>query len=304
MPADCTKLEISSTVLIIISILYGTVGLAAVILNAVILLAMIKDPLKRLRTTFNYLVVNLSVCDFLDGAVALPLLVYFNYYSDHYRKLNQMVTTSLGVFLPNTIQLAVGFSMCALSIDRYKAIVYPIKYRQNVSWTRCVKYTLSIWVLAIVGTLPLALLSKNELADTIYMNVCPVFIGAVMSIVFLRVKNVLRSNHTEFEDKMKESLTASQDHIANRLKTEQKITRVYTIILVTVLATSLPGLILLDVSTFLYGNDCFFVFVVSCVRLLLLAINSVTNAWICMFLLKDFRESIRVMLCGGDAVSI
>ena len=301
--SDCTQLEISSTVLIIISVLYGIVGLIAVISNTIILVAMIKDPLKRLRTTFNYLVVNLSVCDFLDGAVALPLLVYFNYYthyySDHYRKSNKIMTISLGVFLPNTIQLAVGFSMCALSIDRYKAIVYPIKYRQNVSWVRCIKYTLSIWVLAIVGTLPLAFLLKNELANTIYMNVCPILIGTIMSIFYFRVKNVLRLNNTEFEEKMKESLTVSQEIITNRLKTEQKITRVYVIILVTVLATSLPGIVLLDISAFLYGHDCMFVFIVSCVRLLLLAINSVTNAWICIFMLKDFRESMKIMLCSG-----
>ena len=95
---------------------------------------------------------------------------------------------------------------------------------------------------------------------------------------------------------MKESLTASQETVKNRLKTEQKITRVYSVILMTVLITTLPGLVILDIIE-LYGVDCLFGFVGLTFRTLLLCSNSVMNPLVCMFMLKDFKESIKVMFC-------
>ena len=197
--------------------------------------------------------------------------------------------------LPNTILFAVFFSMCALSIDRYKAIIHPIKYRQNMCWRRCIKFTLSIWFLSI-ALASLALLFKTIVLSLIYTNICFTLNGLVQLMVYFRVKKAIHFHNTEFEERMIESLIASPEIIKSRLKTEQKITRVYSVILMTVLITTLPGLVILDIIE-LYGVDCLFGFVVIIVRLFVLCLNSAINPLVCMFMLRDFKESIKVIFC-------
>ena len=119
-------------------------------------------------------------------------------------------------------------------------------------------------------------------------------IATILVMVYFRVKKALRSHHTEFEERMKESLTASQKTIKNRLKTEQKITRVYAIVLITFLVTVIPGVIMFDIVALLDGY-CLFGFVVNHMRVLLLILNSVMNPLVCLSMLKDFKESIKMM---------
>ena len=293
---NCTSFEINDNVFHIKDICYGIVGLMPAISNSIILVAMIKDPLKKLRTTFNYLVVNLCICDLLNGIVTIPSMLMEIRSLEKYRKYMLDSSGTIHLFLPNTILFAVFFSMCALSIDRYKAIVHPIKYRQNMCWRRCVKYTMLIWLFAIFLA-SLAFLIKTVVLSLIYTNTCFTLNGLVQLMVYFRVKKAIHSHNTEFEEKMKESLTASQETVKNRLKTEQKITRVYFVILMTVLITTLPGLVILDFTALYQDVDCLVGFIAFNVRLLLLYSNSVMNPLVCMFMLKNFKETIKVMFC-------
>ena len=220
----------------------------------------------------------------------MSLLYHYLWYKNVSTNLFQK--RSILLYLENPILYAASFSMCALSIDRYQAIVNPIKYRQNMSMGRCIKYTVSIWLLAIFSSLPYFI--YNKIVNLIWMNFSLIFFAVVLLVVYLRVKKALGSHYTEFEGRMKESLTSSQETIKNRLKTEQKITRVYVIVLITVLVTGIPALIMLDIVE-LHNGDCLFGFVVKNVRLLLFSMNSVINPLVCMVMLRDFKESIKMM---------
>ena len=294
---SCISFEFNDNAFIIIAICYGVVGLMVVISNSIIFVAMIKDPLKKLRTTFNYLVVNLCICDLLNGFVSIPLLLVEFRFDESQRETILNPKTLICYILPNIISVAVFFSMCAVSIDRYKAIVHPIKYRQNISWRRCIKYTLSIWLLAILSSS--LLLINNVIVTVAWMNIIIVTLATLLLIVYFRLKKSLRSHNAEFEERMKESLTASPEVIKNRLKTEQKIMRVYSVILITVLITTIPGLVIFNIIG-LYHVDCLFGFVVQTIRILLLFSNSVINPLVCIFMLKDFKESIKLMFCCGS----
>ena len=252
---------------------------------------MIKDPLKKLRTTFNYLVVNLCVCDLIDGVIGLPLFLVPI-------RFNAIMSSSLSVifyFLSNIIFFAVSYSMCALSIDRYRAIMHPIKYRHDMSWTRCIKYTLGLWLLAIVSSL--LFLMNNEIVSSVWINVNIILISAILVIVYVCVKKALRTRHAKFEERTEGSLPASPETVKNRLKTEQRVTLVYVIILITVLVTTLPVLVIFDIMWLYQDVYCLVGFIAFNVRVLLLYSNSVMNPLVCMFMLKNFKESIKVMFC-------
>lgn len=46
--------------------------------NLLICIAMLRDPNKELRTTFNYLLLNVAISDLLIGAVTDTIFVYFH----------------------------------------------------------------------------------------------------------------------------------------------------------------------------------------------------------------------------------
>ena len=44
--------------------------------NLMIVIAVLKDPLKKLRSPFNYFVANLAVADLIVGSVSMPIGIY------------------------------------------------------------------------------------------------------------------------------------------------------------------------------------------------------------------------------------
>jgi tachykinin-like receptor len=104
---------------------------------------------KRMRTVTNYFLVNLSVAD----AMVSTLNVTFNYtymlnshwpFGTLYCKISQFVAVL-------SISASV-FTLMAISIDRYMAIMNPLRQRMGRRMTLCI--ALGIWVLSIALSLP------------------------------------------------------------------------------------------------------------------------------------------------------
>lgn len=67
---ECKNVVIQSSAAIAIFAGFILLGIIAVFGNLIIIISVIRNPLKKLHTPFNYFLVNLSVCDFVTGAVA------------------------------------------------------------------------------------------------------------------------------------------------------------------------------------------------------------------------------------------
>ena len=86
-----------------------------VVSNALLLVAFIKDPLKCFRNSGTYLVMNLSVSDFLTCLLCLVLNI-IRRISSHW---------VLGFFI--NLMVGVSFaSMASISIDRFWMVSSPI----------------------------------------------------------------------------------------------------------------------------------------------------------------------------------
>ena len=92
------------------------------------------DPLKKLRSLFNYFVVNLAVADLIVGTISLPIKIHYvlqEYFGRRpnfrlYEKINHM-----SLFISLTASL---LCLITLSIDRYIAITLAVKYRKHATW--------------------------------------------------------------------------------------------------------------------------------------------------------------------------
>lgn len=99
-----------STLGIIGSFTFVLLTLIATPLNLLIIIAVLKDPLKKLRTLFNYLLVHLCVCNFLTGVVCFPILVYYYYH-------NGLVELTELRYVVNLCYVASLGSAFSLSVD-------------------------------------------------------------------------------------------------------------------------------------------------------------------------------------------
>ncbi|XP_066582342.1 tachykinin-like peptides receptor 99D [Prorops nasuta] len=111
---------------------------------------------KRMRTVTNYFLVNLSIAD----ALVSTLNVIFNYtymlnshwpFGTLYCKICQ--------FIAILAICASVFTLMAISIDRYMAIVNPLRPRMGKRATLCV--AIAIWFVGVMISLPMLLLNTT-----------------------------------------------------------------------------------------------------------------------------------------------
>ena len=98
-----------------------------------VIIVVVVDPLKQLRSLFNYFVVNLAVADLIVGTISMPIAIYYllqEYFGRRpnfrlYEKINHM-----SLFTSLTASL---LCLITLSIDRYIAIIHALKYRKHTT---------------------------------------------------------------------------------------------------------------------------------------------------------------------------
>ena len=149
-----------------------TLSLSGAILNSLLLIAFIKDPLKCFRNSATYLVTSLAISDCASCLLAFlqPFILL---------KFGQQAILSLFIFWLGTVSFV---SIASISIDRFLMVTYPIKHR---IWMK--GRFMSLWVGAIwiVSCLPsvLSLLNdhnKSSLNGMFVLGVIVVIISAVM----------------------------------------------------------------------------------------------------------------------------
>ncbi|XP_041066819.1 D(3) dopamine receptor [Carcharodon carcharias] len=128
--------------LLIIAIIFG---------NVLVCLAVLRE--KSLQTTTNYLVVSLAVADLLVAILVMPWVVYLEVVGDW-----RFSRTSCNIFVMLDVMMCTAsiLNLCAISIDRYTAVVMPIQYNTNYSSRRRVTIMITIvWILSFAVSCPL-----------------------------------------------------------------------------------------------------------------------------------------------------
>ncbi|KAM8966896.1 histamine H4 receptor [Pelodytes ibericus] len=140
------ELHFSEGVNILIIVLISLLIFLIVSGNFLVMLAFIVD--KRLRTQSNLFLLNLAVCDFLLGAVAIPL--YVPYLLTGKWMLGRFLC-KLWLIVDYTMCTASAFNVVLISYDRFLAVTMAVLYRsmqQRHSQT-VVRITV-VWILSFL----------------------------------------------------------------------------------------------------------------------------------------------------------
>lgn len=290
---DCTNFVMSKVDAVALFASFVFLGVVAVVGNLLIVVVVIKDPIRKLHTPFNYFLVNLSVCDFVTGTVPMPLTAYYMYCQS---KGLHLTFSSLELCATITSACSIILSTCALAIDRLIGITYPVKYRQRLSWLRCIGISVLIWITSIVvGILVTFVGNQNDAFVGFYYS--GITSGAiVITVVYFKVHQFLRSHEEDFKSRLQESLTASNEIlIQKRCELEKKVTRAFLIILVVFVISYVPGLAFLNIMQYCERCSCQLKYNLYHIRYLLSVSNSSINPIMFIILLRDFRTSIKAL---------
>ena len=131
-----------------IQIPYNEIPLAlisttGVILNLLLLVAFIKDPLKCFRNSGIYLVMNLAVSDFLTCSVA-PF--YFAKRNETPITLSHAIVEFLEFWFGGVSFL----SITSISIDRFLMVAHPLKRRFLMKERRIILWLAAIWMVSCI----------------------------------------------------------------------------------------------------------------------------------------------------------
>ncbi|XP_062368632.1 D(3) dopamine receptor [Cinclus cinclus] len=133
---------------------YCILILAIVFGNVLVCLAVLREC--TLQSTTNYLVVSLAVADLLVAILVMPWMVYL----EVTRGVWMFSRICCDIFVTMDVMMCTAsiLNLCAISIDRYTAVVKPVQYQYSTGQSSCRRVSLMIvilWMLVFAVSCPL-----------------------------------------------------------------------------------------------------------------------------------------------------
>lgn len=243
----------------------------------------------RLRVIPNAFIFALALTDTLVGAVITPAdfaCTFWHPYSCDIPKLRFTFDV--------LINLSVT-SLCALTFDRYMAVVKPLKYQYFMTKSRVAQILSMCWIFGV--TLPIAgytsFLENNRLAvditrilNTIFLQILPPVLLAIAYIVMVFIVK----KHDRLERIQQNQLQYNYGNVTLRESRERASVKMIGAVIV---AFILCYMLAIFRSLYFYVmNRQIPVIVTQMSRILLLTSSSV-NFVVYAFLKKDFRQELR-----------
>jgi len=273
--------------------------------NLSIIIAVIVDPLKKLRSPFIYFLINLAVSDLVVGLITMPAA--FEVHTDEasgYSRQYKVYLLHMSYFISATASV---LSLAALSIDRFGAIRWPIEYRSRFSLSRCVAISVFIWIFS--GLISLVYLKVGVIKHLMVF----VHVSAVITLILLAVTYWLAYREIRQQSKELRAFDQGDDHAGRakgddqagreeteeelrRVRTEKKVTRAFLYILGLFIACYVPAIIMIYILQFCDDCSCVLRHILRDSQFLLVSANSAMNPFVCTIRLGNFRRSIVEML--------
>ncbi|CAL4120931.1 unnamed protein product, partial [Meganyctiphanes norvegica] len=142
--------EVTTGVLVALSLFYGTISLVAILGNALVM--WIVATSRKMHSVTNYFIANLALADIIIGLFCIP----FQFQAALLQRWN--LPHFMCAFCPffQTVSVNVSvFTLTAIAVDRYRAIVFPLGARPSKFRSKLV--IMVIWLFSITIAIPNAI---------------------------------------------------------------------------------------------------------------------------------------------------
>ena len=137
-------------IIILLAFLYGSISIIAVIGNGLVILVIVKN--KKMQTVTNIFIANLALADVIIGLFSIP----FQFQAALLQKwVVADFMCSMAPFVKNVSVCVSVFTLTVISIDRYIAVIYPLKagFKERVAAV----VLAFIWIFSCASSVPDAL---------------------------------------------------------------------------------------------------------------------------------------------------
>ena len=206
--------------------------------NVLVLLAVWKDPLKKLRSSpSNVILVSMALADLSVGLVVCPLTAYWGWVI--FDKGTSPFDLSV-IFAINAFSVNVSFGhMFLLTIDRLLAVVKPLQYRVIITNKRTVIASCVCWIYFLAFGCSFLIL-RDYLAlmaavDTVQL------LSILLSMLIMYTVIMFRF-HRYSKSRINEPIY-SQNNLTFILKRERRLFKAITIVICAFLICYMPAFI-------------------------------------------------------------
>ena len=276
-----------------LSVLISSVTIAG---NALVLLAILIDPNKQLRTSFNSFVASLALADLCVGLVAGPVVAAFFFLESlkAYSPPSLRTAMHLIVFVSSTASLG---SLAALAVDRYFAVTSPLKYRSRINPTRAAVVSVVIWLASAALTMVYFAVGHN-IYRFVFANTAVVATFGVLVFTYVGIFRRCRLQARRWDLRHAQS---SENLAENRtLRWNTRVTQTLVIVLLLFMLCYVPSCFCIYIINLCASCDCVFVHWVRDLQLMFVLANSAVNPFLYAIRLPTFREAFAQVLRCGD----
>ena len=160
--------------------------------NLLVIVALYKDPFRELRTTANYLLVNLAVADLIMGLVIEPLWALQYWLKENgSNKIKSNYSIAVDAILVLAVE-ASNLTVLSLTIERYIVLERPLQREALFSGTVVKISVFLIWLTAsVISSLLIPFWGKREYTLFLYAGI-GVFLLFIMLGLYIRMFIIIR----------------------------------------------------------------------------------------------------------------
>ena len=272
-------------------------AILAVLLSLALLLAIVVDPLKCLRSGTSFLSFNLMLSDFLCASTVFVSTV--GNWSLGDGTVGTVITSVCKSFAVGSCTFAF-----VLAVDRYYLVAYPIKYKQIISNVKLLIVCIATWLVALSFALALHFADKYLSNVEEYHYVSLIAAAKFFSFAFINVLTVkkLRKLQANLKQQLKTSGLIQMNAEEKRLKSERKFYKIVFLMFLNYVVFFLSGTIYYHVRVSIRqsGEAQMFseVFYIS-LSLLLLVLHSLVDPICYITGIRKYRKSILALRCSS-----
>jgi len=265
---------------------YFTTGVASVTCvitilgNVLVCLAVYKDPFKKLRTPFMFILVNLAVTDLIVGCITLPIIVATHALEAIGEKKDMhVIVARITYFISKTASI---LNLTAFLMDRFVAINWAIKYRRLLNPRLCFALFSSIWLLSIgISCLYYAVGFLDFMIA--FASISLVLVMVIFVVTFRLLKTL-----GDYSRERKSITNPKKSHG----KSDRRVTKLFLTMLLVFFVCYTPAIIMMYIIKFCIHCNCIGRHVIRDLQFLLIIANSAVNPFLCTIRLKPFRHAL------------
>ena len=287
MNESCFNERLNSASSIVLSLWFSLSGLAAVIGNAVVLWLFYKND--SLRTISNRFLASLCVADFLVGLVIDPVWIAIRFFTQPERThiLKQVINL---LWIHSTA--ATVFNLCCVSVDRFIAIRFPLRYQDIMTKPRCYSVIIMVWLISLLLPFSRILVDNRTNIEKLWFSLTFIVFVFPLTVVTLCYFWIFKAAKKQSRRIRRES---HQSFNENNTPQSYKAIKTIGLVLIVYIVSWMPSLVISVVDYVTASDKCVdhrLAYVVWPWIEAIAFTSSAINPWIYCFRNGEFRDTL------------